>query len=305
MGLRVRRFEEKDLLPLYELLSDEEVMRYIEPPFTLEQTKGFLEKTGLFGSPLIYAVDDEDGVFVGYVIYHDYESDSMEIGWVLKRDVWGKGYAESLTNQLVDKAESEGKSVIIECVPEQNVTKHIAEKAGFSYIGRRGECEVFKRKMNDCSRISITVPKYEELWFRQKMMADPDTMSYNHAWGGTIPFPEEDWKAWYDFWIIRNENKRYYRYLKDGTSGFVGEIAYHYDVDRCIYVADVIVYGPCRGKGYGKQALNLLCRAAKENGVNILYDDIAIDNPAVSLFLKNGFKEQYRTDEIIMLKKEL
>ena len=32
---------------------------------------------------------------------------------------------------------------------------------------------------------------------------------------------------------------------------------------------------------------------------------IAIDNPAAELFLKAGFTEEYRTDEIIMLKKEL
>lgn len=36
-----------------------------------------------------------------------------------------------------------------------------------------------------------------------------------------------------------------------------------------------------------------------------LYDDIAIDNPAISIFLKEGFIEEYRTDEIILLKKIL
>ena len=51
--------------------------------------------------------------------------------------------------------------------------------------------------------------------------------------------------------------------------------------------------------------MELLCAAAKENGVTVLYDDIAIDNPAVEMFLKHGFREEYHTDEIIMLKKEL
>ena len=37
-------------------------------------------------------------------------------------------------------------------------------------------------------------PKLKELWFRQKFMSDEDTMSYNHVWGGTIPFPESDWE---------------------------------------------------------------------------------------------------------------
>ena len=49
----------------------------------------------------------------------------------------------------------------------------------------------------------------------------------------------------------------------------------------------------------------MLCSAATQNGIKLLYDDIAIDNPAVTLFLKNGFIEEYRTSEIIMLKKEL
>ena len=157
----------------------------------------------------------------------------------------------------------------------------------------------------ECYQLSVCTPKVEDLWFRQTMMADPETMAYNHACGGTIPFPEKDWKAWYDHWIVNHENKRYYRYLNSKTEGFVGEIAYHYDDERRIYIADVLVYTPYRNKGYGGKGLDLLCDAAKENGISVLYDDIAADNPAVTLLLKKGFTEEYRTDEIIMLKKIL
>lgn len=153
--------------------------------------------------------------------------------------------------------------------------------------------------------LNLYIPRYEDLWFRKTMMADAETMSYNHAWGGTIPFPEEAWKDWYDYWLVNHEGKRYYRYLQNETGNFVGEIAYHYDEERHIHIADVIVYAPYRGNGYGRQALDMLCNAAKENGVTLLYDDIAIDNWAVDLFLTSGFTEEYRTDEIIMLKKEL
>ena len=34
-------------------------------------------------------------------------------------------------------------------------------------------------------------------------------------------------------------------------------------------------------------------------------ENIAVDNPAVELFLRHGFIEEYRTDDIIMLRKEL
>ena len=152
--------------------------------------------------------------------------------------------------------------------------------------------------------IELVIPKLEDLWFREKLLADEETMSYNHAWGGTISFPEEKWQNWYDRWIINHENKRYYRYLKD-DKGFVGEIACHYDSEYDGYVADVIIFSQFRGRGYGAQGLELLCRAAKENGIQVLYDDIAIDNTAIHLFIQKGFYEVSRTAERIILKKDL
>lgn len=148
-------------------------------------------------------------------------------------------------------------------------------------------------------------PDLEDLWFRQKMLADPQTMSYNHAWGGTIEFPEKEWSDWYDHWIVNCGRQRFYRYLMDEAGAFIGETACHYDEERAIYLADVIVYATFRGRGYGGKALELLCDAAKKGGVDVLYDDIAIDNPAASLFLKHGFTEEYRTSDIITLKREL
>ena len=146
--------------------------------------------------------------------------------------------------------------------------------------------------------------KPTDLWFRKKMLADDDTMSYNRAWGGTIAFPESDWADRYDYWIARPEGKRFYRYLTD-EGRFVGEVAYHYDAELSGFVADVIVYAPERGKGYGRAGLDLLCAAAKENGITELYDDIASDNPAVGLFLRHGFAEAFRAEGKIVLKKTL
>lgn len=93
--LKIRRFEEDDLQALYELLSDEEVMRYIEPSYSSQQTEAFLHSAGLALSPLIYAVETANHDFVGYVIYHDYDEESKEIGWVLRRAFWGRGICGS------------------------------------------------------------------------------------------------------------------------------------------------------------------------------------------------------------------
>ena len=152
--------------------------------------------------------------------------------------------------------------------------------------------------------LEAVIPTLEEMWFRESLLADEETMSYNSAWGGTIPFPEALWQDWYDYWISADDGQRYYRYLKD-ENGFVGEIAYHYNSELNGYVANVIISSWNRGRGYGAQGLQLLCSAAKENGIEALYDDIAIDNTAISLFLKQGFVEEYRTTEKIILKKVL
>ena len=82
-ALAVRRFREGDLPALAALLADPEVMRWLEPPFDRARAAEFLRTTGLSEPPLIYAAE-EDGAFLGYVIFHRYGGeDAAELGWVL------------------------------------------------------------------------------------------------------------------------------------------------------------------------------------------------------------------------------
>ena len=141
----IRKMKKSDLMPLYRLLSDEKVMEHIEPVFDLEKTAAFLESAGLCDEPLIWAVE-YDGAFIGYAIYHDYDETSREIGWALYPDQWGKGIAAALKLELMQRAFSEGRDAVIECSPAQEVTKHIALKLGFKYIGQRDGCQVFRTK---------------------------------------------------------------------------------------------------------------------------------------------------------------
>lgn len=152
--------------------------------------------------------------------------------------------------------------------------------------------------------LTLYKPEYSDLWFKELMLSDEETMSYNHAWGGTISFPKERWASWYERWIV-NPEKRFYRYLKNEKDEYIGEIAYHFDDEINGYLADVIIFSKYREKGYGTLALSMLCSNAKENGIDELYDDIAVDNSAINLFLKLGFIEEYRTDKTVVLKKIL
>ena len=54
--LLVRRLTENDADALFAVLFDPEVMRYLEAPFSLEQTQVFIREAGLCDPPLVYAV---------------------------------------------------------------------------------------------------------------------------------------------------------------------------------------------------------------------------------------------------------
>ena len=142
--VRLRTMRREDLDELYALLSDEAVMRWLEPPFSRAGTEDFLERAGLCEPPLVYAAEGPAGEFLGYAIYHDYDERSRELGWVLKPAFWNKGYAGEMTNLLTALAQREGKDAVIECVPEQTASAQIARRHGFAYEGRADGCDVYR-----------------------------------------------------------------------------------------------------------------------------------------------------------------
>ena len=125
-ALTIRRLRLSDAEALYRILSDRQVMRYLEPPYDRLQTEQFLREAGLAEPPLVYGAE-EGGRLLGYVIYH----------------------ASRLTDRLVELAHRAGKTAVIECVPEQTATRHIAEKKGFAYVGRTDGLEVYRLPPNE------------------------------------------------------------------------------------------------------------------------------------------------------------
>lgn len=145
-ALSIRQMVPEDLLPLHRLLSNEAVMRHLEPPFSMEQSTEFLRHAGLSDPPLVYAVEDDRHTWIGYAIFHNYDGDSKEIGWVLDPRFWGKGFAQHLTQLLIEAAFAEGMDAVLECAPDQDVTRHIACKMGFSPEGILDSCLVYRKE---------------------------------------------------------------------------------------------------------------------------------------------------------------
>ena len=151
--------------------------------------------------------------------------------------------------------------------------------------------------------VELYVPKLEDLWFYQKMMSDPETMSYNDPWGGCIDYPDEVLPDGYARWVGQ-EPKRFYAYIKRSSDGaWIGDVNFHYTPERDWWDMGIVIYAPFRGKGYAVPALKqLLDHAFRDCGISRLHNDFETTRDAAwAIHRKVGFKEMGVEDGILQL----
>ena len=151
--------------------------------------------------------------------------------------------------------------------------------------------------------VELYIPKLEDLWFYQKMMSDPETMSYNDPWGGCIDYPDEVLPDWYARWIGQ-EPQRFYAYIKRTSDGaWIGDVNFHYTPERGWWDMGIVIYAPYRGKGYAVPALRLLLdQAFRVCGISRLHNDFETTRDAAwAIHRKVGFKEMGVEDGILQL----
>ena len=121
------------------------------------------------------------------------------------------------------------------------------------------------------NRVSLYVPKLSELWYRQRLLADPETMSYNRGYDlpfegynretGCIAFPETAWAAWHSRFV--GQSGRFYAYvvrLEDGR--FIGEANACQSEEGDWHNVGIVLEAENRGRGYATEVLRLLAREA-------------------------------------------
>ena len=152
-------------------------------------------------------------------------------------------------------------------------------------------------------KLELYIPKRNELWFRQKMMSNPETMSYNANWDvdwdgyhretGCIDFPESEWDEWYEYWTD-NEPERFYAYIKRGSDGvWIGELNFHYTQENDWWDMGIVIHAPYRGKGYAVPALCLMLdHAFRDCGIVRLHNDFEVTRPmGLKTHLAAGFRD--------------
>lgn len=161
-------------------------------------------------------------------------------------------------------------------------------------------------KRSKTDRLTLHVPLRDELWFRQKLLADPVTMAYNAPWyppDGCVVFPESEWDAFLHGWTGRGPD-RFYAYLRRISDGaFIGEVDYHRSPGCRNWDMGIVICAPYRGMGYGAEGLRLLAEHAfLVDGVTCLRNDFETTRDAAyRIHRAVGFRETGTENGIVHL----
>ena len=152
-------------------------------------------------------------------------------------------------------------------------------------------------------KLELYVPEPEDLWFYQKMMNDPATMSYNagldlsfdgyHRDTGCIDYPDDVLPDWYNRWIGK-EPERFFAYIRRCEDGeWIGDVHFRYDPEKDWHDMGILIFAPYRGRGYATGALKLLLNHAfLDCGVSKIHNHFEPARKAArSIRTKAGFQE--------------
>ena len=129
---------------IYQLDGDSDVMRYITPGIL----RTFDEVNDVYLPKILksYSEDNAFGIFAAHLInsneyigWFQFEFDnefekSIEIGWRLKKQYWGSGYATEVAKMLSNVGEDKGKTIVARAMVENKASVRVMEKAGLTFV---------------------------------------------------------------------------------------------------------------------------------------------------------------------------
>ncbi len=141
--LTFRRFDEKDAHLLFQLDSDTDVMKYI----TLGKLKTKKDIRNNILPKIIKSYDSTShyGIFSAFlklngdfIGWFQFEADKLilgaiEIGWRLKKNYWGNGYATEGAKMLVSTGRKLNRLIVAQAMIENKASIRVMEKAGLTF----------------------------------------------------------------------------------------------------------------------------------------------------------------------------
>lgn len=89
----IRPFRETDFGDLQEILGDSRTMEALEPAYTPEKTRKFLQTFCIQKRGALAVEEENRGKVIGYILFCPQEADVYEMGWIFNRQYWGRGLA--------------------------------------------------------------------------------------------------------------------------------------------------------------------------------------------------------------------
>lgn len=248
----------------------------------------------------------ENGKIVGYCTFlkTDYYPENRYWPWISSVFVDESARGQRISHRMINAAEEYARSRGFARAYIPSDMTGFYEKCGYAQIDTLvnyggDEDAIF---MKEIGRLSLHVPKHDELWYRQIMLSDSATMSYNagydlnldgyHRETGCIDFPLEKWSGWYSR-FIGCEPKRFYAYLVRKDDGaFIGEVVLRQKNESGRYEMGVVIEACHRGNGYSAEAMGLLLNVAfnRLNATVVCNDFERSRAAALKLHLNAGFE---------------
>lgn len=144
--LGFRNWTENDLTEFARINADPEVMEHFPKTLTEKETAGFIDRLrnhydkngyNYFAAEIL-----ENQELIGFIglAYQDYISDftpAIDIGWRLKKEAWGKGYATEGAKKCLEFAFNELnlKKIISTCTANNSNSEKVMRKIGMKKMG--------------------------------------------------------------------------------------------------------------------------------------------------------------------------
>ncbi len=156
--LILRPFREEDAEAMYYgWCNDPEVTRYLSwnPHRSLDDTKAILSCWLSEESPFRFGIErKEDGELLGSIDVAKFEGSVPEIGYVLSRSAWGKGYMTEACLAFRDYLVSVGyPEIILTAFKENHRSIRVFQKCGFVYEKIRENVTISPWKEGTCDLV--------------------------------------------------------------------------------------------------------------------------------------------------------
>jgi len=141
--LILRQWQESDIAPFAEMNSSPEVMKYFPKTLSFEETLEMYNrcKGNKNGFGLYPAEEKISGKFIGFVGLNipSFMPNCVEIGWRLKKEFWGKGYASEAAKKWLSLGFGEyDLKEIISFTAKQNIkSQEVMKRIGLKRDEKR------------------------------------------------------------------------------------------------------------------------------------------------------------------------